>query len=104
MIGAEYIKIAVVGSLNMDYSVMLKKRPAVGETVLADGILITPGGKGANQAYAAGRTGGNVQMIGRVGEDANGEIVKNTLKEQNVNTEGICTDTENPTGLSLIHI
>lgn len=46
MIGAEYIKIAVVGSLNMDYSVMLKKRPAVGETVLADGILITPGGKG----------------------------------------------------------
>lgn len=102
MIGAEYIKIAVVGSLNMDYSVMLKKRPAVGETVLADGILITPGGKGANQAYAAGRTGGNVQMIGRVGEDANGEIVKNTLKEQNVNTEGICTDTENPTGLAII--
>ncbi|MDE6204442.1 MAG: ribokinase [Lachnospiraceae bacterium] len=102
MTEAGEIRIAVVGSLNMDYSVVLKKRPAVGETVLADDILITPGGKGANQAYAAGRTGGSVQMIGRVGSDANAEIVKNTLEGQNINTEGIREDKENPTGIAII--
>ena len=102
MLGAENIKIAVVGSLNMDYSVMLEKRPVVGETVLANDILITPGGKGANQAYAAGRTGGSVQMIGRVGNDVNAGIIKDTLKEQNVNTEGISTDEGSPTGIAII--
>lgn len=59
---AKHIKIAVVGSLNMDYSVMLDKRPVAGETILANDVLITSGGKGANQAYAAGRIGGSVQM------------------------------------------
>lgn len=102
MLGAEQIKIAVVGSLNMDYSVMLDKRPAAGETVLANDILITPGGKGANQAYAAGRVGGSVQMIGRVGADINAEIIKDTLKDQHISTEGIRTDKENPTGIAII--
>lgn len=99
---AKHIKIAVVGSLNMDYSVMLDKRPVAGETILANDVLITSGGKGANQAYAAGRIGGNVQMIGRVGDDINGEIIKKALKEQSVNTEGIGTDKENTTGIAII--
>lgn len=102
MLGAEQIKIAVVGSLNMDYSVMLDKKPAAGETVLANDVMITPGGKGANQAYAAGRTGGSVQMIGRVGEDINAQIIRDTLKSQRINTEGIRTDKENPTGIAII--
>ena len=102
MLEAEQVKIAVVGSLNMDYSVMLEKKPAAGETVLANNMMITPGGKGANQAYAAGRTGGSVQMIGRVGEDVNAEIIKDTLKEQCISIEGIRTDKENPTGMAII--
>ena len=102
MLEAEQVKIAVVGSLNMDYSVMLEKKPAAGETVLANNMMITPGGKGANQAYAAGRTGGSVQMIGRVGEDVNAKIIKDTLKEQCISIEGIRTDKENPTGMAII--
>lgn len=102
MLGAEQIKIAVVGSLNMDYSVLLNKRPAAGETVLANDIMITPGGKGANQAYAVGKTGGSVQMIGRVGEDINAQIIRDTLKDQHISTDGIQTDKERPTGIAII--
>lgn len=102
MLGAEHIKIAVVGSLNMDYSVVLEKRPVIGETVLANDVMITPGGKGANQAYAAGKTGGSVQMIGRVGNDVNAKIIKDALRDQSVSTEGISTDKENATGIAII--
>ncbi|MBD5394336.1 MAG: ribokinase [Lachnospiraceae bacterium] len=104
MLGAESIKIAVVGSLNMDYSVMLGKRPDIGETVLANDVLITPGGKGANQAYSAGRTGGSVQMIGRVGDDVNAKIIKDTLEDQGISTEGIITDKEKTTGIAIISL
>lgn len=100
--GDEDVKIAVVGSLNMDYSVMLEKKPAAGETVMANNVLITPGGKGANQAYSAGKAGASVQMIGRVGKDLNAEILKSSLERQGISTAGIRTDEECHTGIAMI--
>lgn len=82
-------KILVVGSLNMDYSIKTSKMPNVGETVLGKEYTLNPGGKGANCAYALGRLGADISMLGMVGLDENGKILKNNLKEVNVNDKNI---------------
>lgn len=53
----------VVGSLNLDYSIGLERMPKPGQTVSADSLRLSPGGKGANQAYALGRLGCATAMI-----------------------------------------
>lgn len=61
--------IVVVGSLNVDLSMVAEELPTPGETVRADQLTLGPGGKGLNQAVAAARLGGRVHMVGRVGDD-----------------------------------
>lgn len=80
-------KIAVIGSLNLDYVMSVAHMPAVGETILADGFEMIPGGKGANQAFAAGRLGAGVVMLGAVGMDDAGKQLCDSLK-----SAGVCTD------------
>ncbi len=63
-------RIAVVGSLNMDLVLQVAHAPEAGETVLADGLHLIPGGKGGNQAVACARQGAQVHLFGRVGNDA----------------------------------
>ena len=72
-------KILVIGSLNMDYSISLNRTPNVGETIKANGYIKSEGGKGANQSYTVGKLGGNVSMIGAVGNDNNGNMLKEKL-------------------------
>lgn len=67
--------IAVVGSISMDL-VAVSKRPKAGETVIGEAFHTIPGGKGANQAVAAARLGANVAMIGAVGNDNYGTVVR----------------------------
>ncbi len=62
-------KVLVIGSLNCDYVINVPKMPKLGETLSCDGFEMVPGGKGANQAYAIGRLGGSVGMLGTVGGD-----------------------------------
>ncbi|MGC1838047.1 MAG: PfkB family carbohydrate kinase, partial [Candidatus Acidiferrales bacterium] len=62
-------KIVVVGSLNMDLVACASRIPIAGETISGHTFLSQPGGKGANQAFAAGRLGARVSMIGKVGQD-----------------------------------
>lgn len=57
----------VIGSFNMDFMIRVKENPKVGETILGENVKLIPGGKGANQAYAVGKQGGNVAMLGAVG-------------------------------------
>ena len=71
--------ITVAGSLNMDFVVQVQKLPQPGETVLGGGFVTIPGGKGANQACAAGRLGGRVRMLGRVGDDVFGRQLLESL-------------------------
>ncbi len=82
-------KILVVGSLNMDFVINTDKMPVPGETVLGNYFNLSPGGKGANQAYAVGKLGGNVSMIGAVGDDENGNILRENLKSVNVDVSPV---------------
>ncbi|MFJ4262553.1 ribokinase [Paenarthrobacter nicotinovorans] len=67
--------IVVVGSLNADLTIYTERLPQPGETVHGNGFAVNPGGKSANQAVAASKLGGNVTLIGAVGEDPNGTML-----------------------------
>jgi ribokinase len=95
--------IAVLGSLNLDFSVRTGALPAPGETVLGEDFLVTPGGKGANQAYAAARLGAAVRMLGRVGADAFGQQLRDHLQAAGVDVTGIAAAPA-ATGVALIAV
>lgn len=82
------MKIFVVGSLNMDLVIRAPFMPENGVTISGEGFMTNPGGKGANQAAAIGKLGGNAYMVGCVGE-AFGEELKATLNGYNVNVDHV---------------
>ena len=99
--------IVVVGSLNMDFVVRVPHLPVPGETVLGQNFQMIPGGKGANQACAAGRTGGPnvvVKMIGRVGYDVFGDQLKASLAAAGVDVGGVHATQDQPSGVALIWV
>lgn len=102
IVNSQDIHIAVVGSVNMDYSTRLLRRPVSGETILGGNLIISPGGKGANQACAAARAGASVQMIGQVGDDYNGRKMKTSMERMGVSTAGISVSPTEQTGAALI--
>lgn len=83
------IKIAVVGSINMDLVTSVKKVPVAGETVMGETFATMPGGKGANQAVAAARLGAEVSMIGCLGSDYLGDGLLEVLKKEGIRTEAV---------------
>lgn len=97
-------KILVIGSLNLDYVIEVDKMPNIGETVIGKNLKKVPGGKGANQAYAVGKLGGDVSMIGAVGNDDAGKILLKNLRSVNVDTSGIEIIDEAITGQAYIHV
>lgn len=97
-------KIAVVGSLNMDVIVRVPQIPTGGETLLATGMALIPGGKGGNQAVAAAKLGGDVQMLGRLGNDSEGKLIYNSLAGSGVAMEGIFFDKRDSSGKAYIHV
>ncbi|QBP42652.1 ribokinase [Paenisporosarcina antarctica] len=97
-------KIAVIGSINMDLVVETDISPKKGETVLGSNFFASPGGKGANQAVAAARLGGEVTMFGSIGKDQNGEILLANLLEENIDTTYINILDNIPTGVAVIEI
>lgn len=82
-------KILIIGSLNMDMVLNMNRMPVTGETVLGNDFTHVPGGKGANQACAAGKLGGRAKMLGCIGRDESGSILKQNLKESGVDVSGI---------------
>ena len=97
-------KVLVVGSLNMDFAVYMERRPQAGETVMAQGMKLVPGGKGANQAYALGKLGADTSMIGAVGTDTFGEQMLANLENVGVATDGIKKIAGTETGKAFIEI
>lgn len=97
-------KILVIGSLNTDFSISVDKIPFPGETVNANNLLISGGGKGANQAYTIGKLGGKVSMMGMVGKDIYGKNLKQNLKSVNVNVKNIKEDNKVETGKAFINV
>lgn len=98
------VKIAVVGSLNMDVVIPVNQYPQDGETVFTGSLRYTPGGKGANQAVAAARLGAEVRMIGKVGSDAHGQQLIHALNQEGINTEGVRISSQDPTGQAFVHV
>ena len=82
-------RIVVVGSINLDLVGTTQRIPIAGETVAGLSFQTFPGGKGANQAVAAARLGGSVSMLGKLGTDAFGAHLRDSLAESRVNTDGI---------------
>lgn len=97
-------EVAVVGSANLDLVVEVETIPAVGETVMGGDLRRIPGGKGANQAVAAARLGRRVSMIGRVGDDEGGEILRAALDADQVDTRHLTPTPDTPNGVALISV
>lgn len=96
--------IVVIGSTNTDMVIIADHLPAPGETILGGSFFMNPGGKGANQAVAAKRLGGDVTFIAKTGNDIFGERSVRMFKEQGINTDFLLTDPLNPSGVALITI
>lgn len=95
-------RVLVVGSINVDIVVTTERLPAPGETVLGGTLLINDGGKGANQAVAAVRAGGEVRFLGCVGDDASGTRLRHTLAAEGILQDGVVTVPDVATGTALI--
>ncbi len=98
------MKIVVIGSTNTDMVIKTIHLPLPGETILGGEFLMNPGGKGANQAVATSRLGGDVAFISKTGNDIFGEQSVENLRREGVNTENIVVDPENPSGVALITV
>ena len=98
------MKIAVVGSSNTDMIVQVPRIPKPGETILGGTFTTAAGGKGANQAVAAARAGGEVAFIARVGDDMFGEQALKGFESDHINVKYVKTDTTEPTGVALIFV
>jgi ribokinase len=98
-------KICVIGSLNMDLVATADRFPCPGETVTGRDFGTFPGGKGANQAVAAGRLGGaEVRMIGKVGDDMYGGQYIKVLKDAGVAIRGVAIEVGVSTGIAVIEV
>lgn len=95
-------KIVVIGSSNTDMVVKTSRFPKPGETILGGTFFMFAGGKGANQAVAAARMGGNVVFVGKVGNDIFGKQAIEGFQKEKINTNYISTDTEKASGTALI--
>ena len=85
-------KVTVVGSFMYDLVATAPRRPKTGETLIGDSFGMFLGGKGANQAIAASRTGASVTMVGRLGNDFFGDQFLEKLSEEGIKTDFVIQD------------
>ncbi len=97
-------KLCVIGSLNMDLVASVDRFPKPGETIIGREFGTYPGGKGANQAVAAGRLGADVRMVGKVGDDLYGRQYLQILKENGVDAEGVEVEPGISSGVAVIEV
>jgi len=96
--------IVIVGSLNADLVVRTDRFPKPGETLHGSDLAILPGGKSANQAVAAGRLGGTVRMIGAVGDDGNGALLRDSVAAAGADTTHVAVRQGTATGTAVITV
>ena len=97
-------RILVIGSANYDLVLNVDHFPAAGETVLAQDMHGLPGGKGANQAYAARRLGAEVSFLGAVGLDKEGKAILQNLNRVGVNTDAVMNIEDVGTGFAMVPV
>lgn len=94
--------VVVIGSANLDLTVTAPRLPREGETVLGEGLCLSSGGKGANQAVAALRAGAEVRFVAKVGHDPFGDRICRDLVAVGLPADGLLRDESAPTGVALI--
>ncbi|MEI0445898.1 ribokinase [Brachyspira intermedia] len=97
-------KILIIGSINKDLVVTAPRFPKEGETILGSNFYTGNGGKGANQACAIGKLGGDVSMLGAVGDDSFGKDLCDALISNNVNTDNLIIKNNVSTGIAVITV
>lgn len=95
-------KIAILGSINVDTTYHVERFPQPGETISAISKSSAPGGKGANQAVAAARSGAKTYFVGKVGDDNEGKFMLEALGEEHVDTDCIVVDKVHGTGTAMV--
>lgn len=96
--------VVVLGSINMDLTTYVPHLPQPGETLFGSSFMMVAGGKGFNQAVAAGRLQAKTHFIGRIGHDAFGEGLKKLIADEPINLSGLAVDGEHGTGLAIINV
>ena len=82
-------KITVIGSFVMDNVAKMVKFPQAGETILGESLELFPGGKGINQCVSVARLGGDVEMVGMLGKDGNGDVFRRIMKEDGIKADNV---------------
>lgn len=95
------MRIYIVGSLNMDLVIRAARMPQGGETILGEGFLSNPGGKGANQAVAVAKLGGEAYMVGCVGREFGADLLE-TLQKYGVHADHVRRETDLSSGIAVI--
>ncbi|MEN3360653.1 MAG: ribokinase [Mycobacteriales bacterium] len=95
--------VVVLGSCNLDLVLPVERIPGPGETMLAAGLSRVPGGKGANQAVAAARAGVDCRIVGAVGRDDAGRLLRSALAESTVDVSAL-RELDVPTGLAVVTV
>jgi ribokinase len=98
------MSIVVLGSINMDLVARVNQFPRPGETITGRAFNTAPGGKGANQAVACARLGAMTRMIGRVGSDYFGKVLKDHLANEGIDVSGVLEDQANHSGVAMIMV
>ena len=97
-------KITVVGSTNTDMVIKAQRLPLPGETILGGSFFMAQGGKGANQAVAVSRLGGQLTFVAKTGADIFGKNTRDVLVKDGIDVKYILEDKEKPTGVALIMV
>ena len=98
------LKILVIGSSNTDMIIKVSRIPGPGETILGGEFFKTAGGKGANQAVAAARAGGDVTFIGCLGNDSMGKEALEGLSNEGIDVSHVKISEDHPSGIALINV
>lgn len=96
--------IIVIGSSNTDMVIRCSRLPRPGETVLGGSFMMNHGGKGANQAVAAAKLGGDTVFIGKVGDDVFGHQTVEMLTSLGIDTRFLGVSATEPSGVALINV
>ena len=96
-------KILVIGSANADLAIQSARMPELGETLVGAGFSVGAGGKGLNQAVAAKTLGGDVLLVGAVGNDPHGDMLRSRLDSYGIDFKGLVSDSR-PTGCAMITV
>lgn len=96
-------KITVIGSFVMDNVAKMVKFPQAGETILGESLELFPGGKGINQCVSVARLGGDVEMVGMLGKDGNGDVFRKIMKEGGIKAENVFS-CDKPTAVAQVQI